>query len=221
MPADILLITGTDTEVGKTFVGAALCRALQQAGRSVLAIKPVESGTDLGGPEDGQLLAEATGQAAPSAALVRLGPPIAPPVAADEEGVVLDSEAWLRFIREASEHHELVVVEGAGGLLSPLTWQSTALDLAVALDATVLVVAHDRLGAMNQSRLVIHCLRQAGCKLAGLILNGAPGSDEVTGSNSAALRRLEPETPVLSLPPMEHWHEAVPLLSPVMNWLKR
>jgi dethiobiotin synthase len=169
----IVMVTGTDTGVGKTFVACRLARALTGAGRRVLAVKPVESGC---GPEptdseDGVLLARATGQSAPLAAFVRLRLPVAPPVAADREGVVLDHDEWCREIRTLSREAEIVLVEGAGGLLSPLTWETTALDLARDLEASALVIAPDRLGTINHTLLTLSALKSEGIPVLGVVFS--------------------------------------------------
>ena len=116
-----VIVTGTDTGVGKTFVTEALARLLSRSHR-VVAIKPFESGvTDE--PGDGERLAAATGQKAPLHALVRLKEPLTPALAADREGVTIDFEAALASIRAHAEGADFALIEGAGGVLSPLTWE--------------------------------------------------------------------------------------------------
>jgi dethiobiotin synthetase len=169
-------------------VGAALARLLAERGRRVLAVKPVESGTP-SECEDGVLLAEATGQALPREALVRLRDPVAPPVAAEREGVAPDHEAWCRVIRDLASGHEVTLVEGAGGLLSPLTATANARDLAVALSASALVVAPDRLGTLNHTLLTLEALAAAAVPLLGVVLSAPETADESTGGNAESLRR--------------------------------
>ena len=114
-----LLITGTDTGVGKTWVGRALSHALVAAGRRVLAVKPVETGCDSAGShlEDGALLAAATGQAEPRAALFRFADPVAPALAAERAGDAIDLDALVLQIEGLSQGAEVLLVEGAGGVL--------------------------------------------------------------------------------------------------------
>jgi dethiobiotin synthetase len=193
-----VLITGTDTGVGKTFVACRLAEALRGAGRRVIAIKPVESGcgAEIGDVEDGVLLARATGQSEPLTALVRLARPVAPPVAADAEGVALDHEEWCREIRSRAHGADVVLVEGAGGLLSPLTWSATGIDLARDLRAEALVVAPDRLGTINHTRLTLMALRSAGIPVLGVVFSAPGPADASTGTNAAALARAEPGTAI-------------------------
>ena len=132
--SNIVIVTGTDTDVGKTWVTAALARALVAAGRRVVALKAVEVGASQGGaPEDGVLLAEATGQAEPRAALVRFTDDLAPAVAAEREGRSIDFDEMLLGIEKAAAGADLVLVEGSGGLLTPITWEWCIVDIAQAL----------------------------------------------------------------------------------------
>jgi len=152
-----IVVTGTDTGVGKTVVAAGLGRALARAGRKVVAIKPLESGC---GPEpvdteDGALLAEATGQTAPRHALLRLRAPLAPARAAELERIPVDVAGLTAALRGFGERSEVVLVEGAGGLLAPLSWSRTIADVAAEIAARVLVVGADRLGVQNHVLLTL------------------------------------------------------------------
>jgi dethiobiotin synthase len=187
-----LLITGTDTGVGKTWVGRALGRALAGAGRRVVAIKPVETGCSdaTARLEDGALLAAATGQAEPQAALHRLAAAVAPALAAEAEGESIDLDALILRIEALSEGAEIVLIEGAGGLLSPITWEWTVVDVARALGATALVVGADRLGVINHAQLTLSALELAGLEVTGLVLTAPETPDASTGTNAAAIARL-------------------------------
>ncbi|MFT7621013.1 MAG: dethiobiotin synthetase, partial [Myxococcota bacterium] len=148
----ILVVTGTDTGVGKTHMSCGLARLARKQWPGALALKPIESGAPgaVPGPtEDGVQLAEATGQAKPRAALIRLSAPIAPPDAADREGVSLDFDGLCDRVAALASDADWTLVEGAGGLLSPLTWHHSTLDLALRLKADVVVVAADVLGTQN------------------------------------------------------------------------
>lgn len=171
-PPATLLVSGTDTDVGKTVVGAALLAAWRQLGRRVDAYKPVESGVD-GDPADGKLLWEASGRTSSLETVcpVRLSAPLAPPVAAREEGVVLDPRDWQRRVAERAGESDLLLVEGAGGLLSPLWDGGDAADLAVRCQLPVLVVAADRLGVINQVRLVVEALERRAVPIAAVVLS--------------------------------------------------
>ena len=213
-----LLVVGTDTGVGKTFVGRSLAGVLRARGARVVAVKPVESGcSDLDDTDqDGVLLARATGQEEPRHALVRLGPPLAPPVAAEIEGVELDFDGWLRAIRAHSEA-DLVLVEGAGGLLSPLTRRHTALDLALALEAEVVVVTADRLGTLNHTLLTLEALRRAGIRPRAVVASAPASRDESTGRNAAEIARWG-SVAVIELP-RTTVARAADLLAPLADWI--
>lgn len=182
-----VVVTGTDTGVGKTYVTEALARLLARD-RRVVAIKPFESGaTEAEG--DGERLAAATGQAAPRHALIRLQAPLAPAMAADREGVTLDFPGLVSEIRTLAEGADVALVEGAGGLLSPLTWTEDALTLARALDACVVLVASDRLGTLSATHAAVQVARDAGQLPIAIVLSAPEVSDASTGANAAALRR--------------------------------
>ena len=125
MPASTVLVTGTDTGVGKTWAACALARALRSAGRSVVAVKAVETGCadDPAPTEDGVRLAAATGQAAPDRALRRFRAPLAPALAADLEGGVLD-------LAQAFQATALVVASDCLGAINHTLLTLSALDLA-------------------------------------------------------------------------------------------
>lgn len=170
-----IVVTGTDTGVGKTQVACALARSFADQGQRVLALKPVETGCGRSPSprEDGVQLARATGQSFPRMALCRLAAPIAPPQAAEAEGGSIHYENLLRQIRELSADQQIVIVEGAGGVLSPLTWQHTVVDLARDLSATVVLVAADRLGMQSATRLACRVLTLEGLEPRAVVLNQA------------------------------------------------
>lgn len=217
----IVLITGTDTGVGKTVVAAGLARAFSDRGVRVVAVKPVETGCGetVSASEDGRILATAARQAAPSEALTRLRKPVAPPVAADEEGVELNMGEWSEKIFEYAASAQIVLVEGAGGLLSPLTWTETARELGIALKATALVVALDKLGTLNHTFLTIEALGRAGVVTQGVVFNAPEAPDASTGKNLDSLLKFRPGTKVASLPRLSGWEEAAAHLEEVSHWI--
>jgi dethiobiotin synthetase len=216
-----LLVTGTDTEVGKTVVACGLAAALRGAGRRLLAVKPVESGCDDGAPagEDGALLAAAAGQRAPLRALVRLRAPLAPPAAAEREGVALRPAEWEVELRRLAAGHELVIVEGAGGLLSPLAWGYDARRLAQALGAVALLVGADRLGALNHCLLTREALAAARVPLLGIVLGAPARADAATGGGAGALARCGVER-VAVLPRLGDPAAAATRLAVVVEWVE-
>ena len=217
-----LLITGTDTGVGKTWVGRALSHALVAAGRRVVAVKPVETGCAAAGShlEDGALLAAATGQAEPREALFRFTAAVAPALAAEREGEPIDLDALVLRIEALSEGVEVLLVEGAGGLLAPITWEWTVVDLARSLGAGALVVAMDRLGTINHTQLTLSALELAGLDVTGVVFTPPETPDESTGTNAGAIERLSGLDRILTLPRENDPSAAAAHLAPLLSWLE-
>ena len=206
MATKFVVVTGTDTGVGKTFVTSALARSLADRGVDVRAVKPIESGASGAPDEDGKLLAIAARQTWPTEALVRLKAPLAPPIAAELEGVTLDWDAIIAQIRGIEA--DVVLVESAGGLLSPLTVTKSSVDLAHALDAEVLVVSIDRLGTLNHTLMTLRTLSAERRTCAGVIMCSPPVPDDSTGQNAQLVARLGQIDRVTSLPWLSTYDEA-------------
>jgi dethiobiotin synthetase len=190
-------VTGTDTDVGKTQVTAVLARAARSQG-SVLAAKPVASGgAHLGPGEDALRLAAAGGH--PPLQFAGYQAPLSPHRAAALEGAQLDVPGLIRWVDALQA--DTVLVEGAGGWRVPLTPGFDIADLARAWGAPVLVVAADRLGVLNHTRLTVDAVRASGCAVAGVVLNRlAP--DASSAWNEADLRACL-DVPVAVLPPCD------------------
>lgn len=220
-PSNILVVSGTDTEIGKTWVGAALARRFSRRGLDVRAIKPVESGTDeLDDPErDGVVLAEAAEQESPRRALTELTRPLAPPEAADIDGVELTPETWFEHIESEASAADFVLVEGAGGLLSPLTWEMTARDVAERLGAPVLVVAPNELGVLNHTLMTLEVLDASETEALGVVFSRARDGDESTEKNPRTLRRVAPHRRIATVPKVEGWSDAVDEVGEVVTWI--
>jgi dethiobiotin synthetase len=218
---NVVVITGTDTGVGKTMVAAGLARALRDRGAKVCAVKPVESGTSPRPKpcEDGAILAAASGQAQPRWALTRLRAPLAPPVAADAEGVQLDMDAWCAEIRSYAESADLVLVEGAGGVLSPLTWTETSRELAARLGGPAVLVAVDRLGTLNHILMALEVLEHAGVPTAAIVLNAPTAADASTGKNADALSEFSGFERIAVFPRVSSFEAAAARLGGVAEWL--
>ena len=200
---DILYVTGTDTEVGKTFVSVALLTRWHVQGRTLRAIKPAESGTEGAQPgerEDGVRLAQASGQPEPRAALQRLRAPLAPPLAADQDAVALDFPGWIAALDAHRLADGITLVEGAGGLLSPLTWTEDLRDLIAARPGKVLVVCANRLGAVHQCRACLAALDSLPHRGVAVVLNAGDPKDLAARSNATLLRAVEPHVRVWETP---------------------
>ncbi|HEY3011463.1 MAG TPA: dethiobiotin synthase [Gemmatimonadales bacterium] len=218
-----ILITGTDIGVGKTWVACALARALRDAGKRVVAIKPVETGC-VGEPsqgEDGVRLARATGQAQPAHAILRLPDSVAPVLASERAGAEIDFDALVLKIERFADEAEFAIIEGAGGLLAPVTWEWNMTDVARALGACALVVAADRLGTINHTLLTLSALELAGIVCAGVILTTPEGNDPSSDANAAAIARLSGMERIATLPKVDDDQAAAASIAPVVNWLGR
>jgi dethiobiotin synthetase len=190
-----LFVTGTDTDVGKTVVAAAICAALRARGERVAAFKPVVSGTeervDPGWPPDHELLAAASGEDPGDVSPAVFAAPLSPHLAAELAGEQLDP-ALLRgaFDARAAEA-ETVVVEGVGGLLVPLTRDYLVRDLAVDLGLPLVVAASPGLGTINHTLLTLEAARAAGLRMAGVVLTPWPETPSpMEEDNRATIARL-------------------------------
>jgi dethiobiotin synthetase len=203
-------ITGTDTGVGKTVVTALLAVALRRAGLTVGVLKPAETGClQPDGhliPQDATFLRDAAACEAPIEIVCpyQLRAPLTPALAAEHEGVTIDVEDIRASFTRLARDHDVVLVEGAGGLLSPVTAEYAALDLAEILDTPLLVVAANRLGVINHAALTVSEIRRRGVPLRGLILNQVTSRDDLaTDSNAAALRRWVDAPLLATIPYLE------------------
>ena len=192
-----LLITGTDTGVGKTLVACGLAACLRAAGRTVGVLKPVETGCAMRDgrlyPEDAARVAGFAGSRAPLDELCpyRFAPPVAPSVAADQAGVTIRPERIVSLFQRISRRHDTVLVEGAGGLLVPLVGRYTFADLARDLGVGLLVVVGSKLGALNHALLTLHHAQAQSLPLRGYIMNHPMSSaDAATATNSETLAGL-------------------------------
>jgi dethiobiotin synthetase len=163
------LITGTDTGIGKTFCGCGLIRAARAAGVNCTGMKPFCAGDN----SDVELIAAASGNDIPRHLLnpVWLRPPLAPYAAAMLENRPIDINAVQKAYHELAADHDLVFVEGAGGLLVPILRDYNFRDLAVDLKLEVILVAPNRLGVINHVLLSAESIANSGLRLALLILN--------------------------------------------------
>lgn len=181
-----LFVTGTDTGVGKTAVTCAIAAALRRqaprgAGR-VGVCKPIASGCrkDREGlvSADAEALAHFADCRMPLDVInpVRLAPPLSPAAAAEQAGVEIDFDAIARSLERIDVASDVMLVEGVGGLLVPLdaAGRYSVLDLAAAVGYPVLVVARSTLGTLNHTAMTIRLLRDAGCRVAGVVMNDYP-----------------------------------------------
>jgi dethiobiotin synthetase len=187
-----LFVTGTDTGVGKSVLAAAVCAALAARGEPVAAFKPVVTGLDEASgdwPHDHELLARAAGgrQAPEEVAPYRFGPPLSPHFAAELAGQTIEPAGLLALARR----HRLVVCEGVGGLLVPITPGYLVRDLAIDLGLPLVIAARTGLGTINHTLLTVEAARAAGLTVAGVVMTPWPKRPEpIDLSNRATVERL-------------------------------
>ena len=168
-------VTGTDTEVGKTFATCALLHSARQQGLQALGMKPIAAGVDGNGcNEDVERLITASSIAAPRE-LVNpycFDAPVAPHIAAAVEGRSIDPNRIAAAARDLTAGADLLLVEGVGGFRVPLGDDFDTADLAERLALPVILVVGLRLGCLNHALLTTEAIRSRGLKLAGWIANG-------------------------------------------------
>lgn len=229
-----LFVTGTDTGVGKSIVAAAICAGLAARGERVAAFKPVVTGTnehsherrDHEGdwPPDHELLAAAAsaGQSPGEVTPVTFGPPVSPHYAAELAGAgPLDPAELVAAARRAAQAGDVLVAEGVGGLMVPLTPGYLVRDLAVDIGLPVVVAARTGLGTISHSLLTVEAARAAGLTVAAVVMTPWPEAPEpIEHSNRETVERLA-GVPVAGLPETtpERLAEAGATL-PLDDWLR-
>ena len=201
-----LFVTGTDTGVGKTLIAAALVRGLRERGRRVAGMKPVASGCretpDGIVSDDALALIAAASESAPYRIVnpYAFVPAIAPHVAAVEAGTRIDLRELERAYRILAGLAEVVVIEGAGGWLTPLDARHALADFAKKVKADVILVVGLRLGCLNHALLTAQAIEHSGLKLAGWVANNIEPRFERASDNIRALQeRLK--APLLGIVP--------------------
>lgn len=170
-------ITGTDTEVGKSWCTAGIMARLKQQGHSVVGMKPVASGcmeTAEGLRNEDALLIQQQASVGVDYSLLNpyaFVPPIAPHVAAAQAGVEIELGRIVECFTRLAQQADTCVVEGVGGWQVPLNGQHSVADLAVSLKLPVILVVGLRLGCINHALLSATSIRASGCLLAGWIAN--------------------------------------------------
>lgn len=196
---------GTDTEVGKTFVACRLAKLLVNSGMRVGVYKPVASGGNEASPSDAELLRTAANQ---DCDLERVCPqqfaaPVAPPIAAAMEGREVDESLLLTGANWWLGRCELLIVEGAGGALSPLSSRTTVLDLAVQFGYPMLLVVANRLGAVNHTLLTLEAVKKRGLRVEAIVLNQLPNTPAGSTNNRKLIEDFAPGNDVFDVEELE------------------
>jgi dethiobiotin synthetase len=204
-------ITGTDTDVGKTLVSCALLHSFAAQGRRVVGMKPVAAGGSLrsngaptgvllagaagcaeGGVNDDVLRLRAAGNVSAGDELVNpysFAPAIAPHLAAQRAGVVIDTARIVEAYGELAALADVVIVEGAGGFMVPLNDTQTGADLAQQLGLPVIVVVGMRLGCLSHALLTVRAIEACGLQCAGWVANVLDADMPALQENIATLRQ--------------------------------
>nr|WP_320165675.1 dethiobiotin synthase [uncultured Methylophaga sp.] len=212
MTSTHFFITGTDTEVGKTFISVGLVSLLQQQGYKTVGMKPIASGCEwLDGQwknEDALALIKQS-QTDLSYSLINpyaFEPAIAPHIAAERERVTLSIANIKSNYELIAEQADAVIVEGAGGWYVPLNAESTMADLAVELQLPVILVVAIKLGCINHALLTVAAIEQQGLKLAGWVANHVAEQSESTEMIETLTSRID--APCLGVVPHLNSHES-------------
>ncbi|HEX4143789.1 MAG TPA: dethiobiotin synthase [Pirellulales bacterium] len=218
-----LFITGTDTGAGKTYVAALIARHLVDSGCRVGVYKPVASGCRREGRElvsdDALTLWQAAGRPGELAAVCpqRFAAPLAPHLAAAAEGRTIDEELLRSGLDYWLARSEIVLVEGAGGLLSPLSHKHYVADVAYDIGFPLVVAARNRLGVINQTLLTLAAAAtfRGGLPVAGVVLcdtEPAADDDPSRRSNATELARR------VSAPVMTELGFGQQAFEPAVDW---
>lgn len=189
-PKKGLFITATDTGIGKTWTTVAIARALQKQNYRVGAYKPVATGVTTTSrnlrDDDAFQLWDAIGRSHP---IERVCPqifnaPVAPPVAAREENMVINRELLFKGAAYWNQLCDILLVEGVGGLLCPLTETESVADLAKGLGYPLIIVIGNHLGTINHTLLTIEVAEKRGLSIAGLVINSTSPESESSASKT-------------------------------------
>jgi dethiobiotin synthetase len=196
-------LTGTDTEIGKTFVTCALLHRARQLGLTAVGLKPVAAGTDAAGRNDDVEAIRAASSLQLPAAIINpycFTAAIAPHLAAAEEGRSIAFAPIVSACRQAEQAADIVIVEGVGGFRVPLGAAGDSADLAVALGLPVIFVVGMRLGCINHTLLTVEAIAARGLMLDGWVANRIDPAMARFESNLQTLQDLLP-APLLGVVP--------------------
>ena len=186
-------VTGTDTNVGKTLVSCSLIHAFAKTRRSVVGMKPIAAGCENGRWLDVDQLSAASTRQFDRAVInsYHLLAPVAPQIAANYEAVDIDIAVIQQAFHIVQKAVDIVIVEGVGGFVVPLTSQTDTSDLAVALNLPVVMVVGLRLGCLNHALLTAEAIRARRLPLVGWVANMIdPQMDDITENIEVLRRRL-------------------------------
>lgn len=187
-----LFITGTDTGVGKTVVTAGLVASLRDSGMDIGVMKPIETGFSLRS-SDAVFLQEIAGveDSLDSICPYRFKHPLSPFTAAKIENLSIRFERIGHVYEELQQSHQALLVEGAGGLLVPITRQEMMADLALYLKLPILIISRTGLGTINHTLLSVEVARWRGIEVAGVVFNhSSPRRGLAERTNPSVIRHF-------------------------------
>jgi dethiobiotin synthetase len=200
-------VTATGTEIGKTFITAALARHFTARGQAVNVLKPVLAGFDPKdfAESDPALLLKASGREPSLAEVERVSPfrfkaPLAPNLAAEREGRRVDFNAIVKCCEDAARARDaLLLIEGIGGLMVPLDNERTVLDLIERLDLPIILVTGSYLGTISHTLTALEVAKARKLDIAALVISESEGSTVSLGGTAATLRKFT-QVPTFSVP---------------------
>jgi dethiobiotin synthetase len=202
-----VFVTATGTDIGKTFVTAGLVRHLRGMGRPAAAIKPIVSGFD---PEQAEAsdpanLLAAMGRAVTAQDIAGISPwrfqaPLSPDFAARREGRSIDFAALVDFSRRAVDTHDMLFIEGVGGIMVPLDQAHTVLDWLTALHLPLILVAGSYVGTLSHTLTALHVLAQRNLSTLAVVVSETPGSPAPLDETVATVARFADALDVIGLP---------------------
>jgi len=203
-----LLVTGTDTGIGKTVIAGAIADWFRRQGKRVAVCKPAGSGCVRRREglvsEDAEFLAHCADASHPLDLIcpIRYAEPLAPAIAAERAKEPLEWAAIDRAMAAMSNDSDVMIVEGVGGLMVPMDAEHTFLDVARWLTLPAVVVARPNLGTINHTLLTVNALRDANVNVAGVIINRYPAqaADLAAETNPRAIEKWG-KVPVLCIVP--------------------
>jgi len=206
------LITGTDTEIGKTFVSTLLVKLLVEENLKVVGMKPIASGAK---NIDGELKNE------DALSLIRVAnvtddykninpyvfePAISPHLAAEQAGIEIELDTIKKSFDQLDKKSDVVVVEGVGGWYAPLSSHTTVADLAETLQLPIILVVGLRLGCLNHALLTAQAIRQSGLAVAGWVANHVQKDFLSSDKNISTLKDYLNDFPFLGSVPHQSNH---------------
>jgi dethiobiotin synthetase len=202
-----VFVTGTGTDVGKTFVTAALIRHLRAGGKTVDARKPVVSGFDPqnAANSDPGILLDALGRPITAGEIDRIAPwrfaaPLSPDLAAKQESRSIDFRSVLQFSDSAVDGPGMVFIEGVGGVMVPLDASHTVLDWISTLRIPVLLVAGSYLGTVSHTLTALHVLAQRNLDIVGVVVSESAAPGASLDDTVATIARFAVPIDVVGLP---------------------